>query len=127
MWKTGRLEGGNCEGNIFKRIMSCQLIKAGCDILLATITVVTMLADLLAICTFAVPSTLTDPPLAVYRFTDLLLFTFSLSRSAVSLDRIVWVQPVSGKQLTKTPACSRPAGASHNGACGVGMLCSCAV
>ena len=121
------MNAGNCECSILRRIMSCQLIKAGCDMPSATITVDTILADLLAMCTFAVPSTLTDPPLAVYKFTSLLLFTFSFKRSAVSLDRIACVQPVSGKQLTNIPACSRPTGASHKGACGVGMLCNWAV
>ena len=107
---------GNCDGNIFRRIISCQLIRAGCDIPSAIITVEVVDTVLLAIYTFAVPSTLTDPPFAVNKFTGLLLFTFSLMRSAVSLDNIVCVQPVSGKQLTSIPSLSRPAGASHNGA-----------
>ena len=91
-------------------------MRAGCDIPSATITVEIVDTDLFAICTFDVPSTLTDPPLAVNKFTGLLLFIFSLRRSAVSLDIIVCVQPVSGKQLTSIPLLSRPAGASQSGA-----------
>ena len=91
-------------------------MRVGCDIPSAIITVEIVDTVLLAICTLAVPSTLTHPPFAVNKFTGLLLFTFSLRRSAVSLDKIVCVQPVSGKQLMSIPLLSRPAGASHNGA-----------
>ena len=91
-------------------------MRAGCDIPSATITVEIVDTVLLAICTIAVPSTLTEPPFAMNKFSGLLLFTSSLRRSAVSLDNIVCVQPVSGKQLTSIPLLSRPAGASHSGA-----------
>ena len=118
------VNAGNCDGSILRRIISCQLIRAGCDIPSATITADAVDTVLLAICTFAVPSTLTEPPFAVNKFTGLLLFIFSLSRSAVSLDSIVCVPH---KQLTSIPLHSRPARVSHSGACGVGRLCRWAV
>ena len=107
---------------IFNLTISCQLIRAGWAGCLVPITRVLISTKLLLLL-FVMDKSAIDIwfPSAVNKRTLLSGFTLHCSCRAMLLLMRVWLQLVSGRQLTTMPdSTGRSAKASHNGSSGVG-------
>jgi hypothetical protein len=113
---------GNEDGIIPSLFKSCQDTSTVCFISGEIRALVLEICSLFFNTTEASPSTFIISPLAVNNLVELFLFTFRPANLAKSEEISVWLLPVSGRQLTRTPLLGLSAGRSHNGVSGVGRF-----